>query len=758
MSPAKEKTTTPNSALGRLGAFTARRPRLVIIIGIVLAVLFAALGSGTINRLVLSRFESPGSESLRTGETIAAEFDTGKPHFLLLVTAKNADVDDPSVANSGAALTSELARQPGVAGAESYWSRGGSPAMRGEDGRQAIIVGRLAGDVTQARTTLGTLSPKFTRDTAMLKVEVGGGDEVFRQAATQARADFIRAELIVVPLVLLLLFLLYRRFSAAALTLGMGLFSVVATLAILRILSYAIDLSTFAANLTLVMGIGLGVDYCLFVISRFREELRAGNSPAVAVERTVATAGRTVAFSGLTVAAALTTMLLFPFPFLQSFAYTGVAVVLSSLFASLFILPAALVKLGNRIDRRGATQRGGPGRWHRMATLMMARPFRYGVPALLVLLALGAPMLGLNIGLPDDRVLPESTSSRVTQEQIRNNFQQEEMDAVQVVTKTLPGTNDNIAQIDGYAAHLSRVPGVAQVDALTGSYIDGNRVLPPNASSDRFASPNGTWFSAIPSSSALNSDEDGLIERVRASAPSSFQVEIGGYPAELTDFRGALLDRVPLVFALILIVTAAILFLMTGSVLIPVKAIVLNILSMSVLFGVLVFVFQNGNLSNLLGFTAIGTMEPSIPILMFCVAFGLSMDYEVFMMTRIKEEYDRTGENTQAVAAGIERSGPLITAAALILAASFTTYATSGVVYLKMLGIGMALVILVDATLIRAVLVPVVMRLAGNANWWTPAALRRFHRRFGIAELGPRETEAGQADPAASAPSANAST
>ncbi|NBE54821.1 MMPL family transporter [Streptomyces sp. YC537] len=716
------------------------------------------------DRLVLSRFESPGSESVDTRAALEEQFGSGTPSVLLLVTARHGSVDSPSVERAGRALERELARQDGVAETASYWSRGGSPVMRSTDSTQALITARMAGTVTEARTQLAEFAPRFTRKDATVTVRVGGGDEVFRQAAEQARTDFLRAELIVFPLVLLLLAVIYRRFNAALLTLGMGLFSVITTLALMRLLTYVTDVSTFAANLTLVMGIGLGVDYSLFVISRFREELAAGREVAEATRQAVGRAGRTVAFSGLTVIVSLACLLLFPFPFLRSFAYSGIAVVLTSVFAALVILPAALARLGHRIRRkhpqRGAAQlhkkqlnekqpdekrldeKGSTGWWHTTALRMMRRPLAYGIPVLAVLLALAAPALGISFGAPDDRVLPADTSSRVVQDRIRADFAAEEMDALQVLRTGLPGTPASAGQIEAAAIALSEVPGIQQVDALTGSYTDGRRVLPATGPAQRsaqrfaqrFAHESNTWFSAVPNQKALAADPDRLLAEVRAAAGDPADVRVGGYPAELGDFRTVLVDRLPVVFGLILLVTFVILFLMTGSLVIPLKAMLLNALSMTVMFGALVWVFQDGHLSGLLGFTATGTLEPSIPILMFCTAFGLSMDYEVFMLSRIKEEYDRTGDTPAAVARGLERSGPLITAAAVILAASFATYASSGIVYLKMLGLGMVIVILVDATLIRAVLVPVLMRLAGRANWWAPAPLRRLHARFGLTD------------------------
>lgn len=733
-------------ALRRWGRVTAGRSRLLLWAGVALAVLGLVLAAGTMDRLVLSRFESPGSESLRTRAVLEREFGTGTPGVLLMVTAARGTVDDAGVAAEGRALEQELVGRDGVAEVASYWSRGGSPAMRSTDGGQALVIARMAGTVTEARTRLADLSPAFTRDGALVSVRVGGGDEVFRQAAEQARKDFLRAELIVFPLVLLLLFAVYRRFSAALLTLGMGLFSVITALALLRGITYVADVSTFAANLALVMGIGLGVDYSLFVIDRFREELAAGRPVAGAVEHAVAAAGRTVAFSGLTVVLSLAALLLFPFPFLRSFAYAGIATVLTSVFAALVILPAALARLGIRITRRptaaGVGGGLGGGWWHGTALRMMRRPLLYGIPALVLLLGLASPTLGLTFGLPDERVLPSDVSSRVVQQDIRDRFAAEEMDAIQVLRPGQPGDTANGAAIEATALDLSRIAGVHQVDALTGSYSAGRKTTEPNGSSARFAGAGDTWYSVVATHRGLDRDVARVLSDIREAAPGA---RIGGYPAELRDFRGDLTNRLPLVLGLILAATFLVLFLMTGSLLLPAKAIVLNTLSMGVMAGVLVWIFQEGHLSGLLGFTPSGSIEPSIPILMFCTAFGLSMDYEVFMLSRIKEEYDRTGDNVAAVALGLERGGPLITSAAVILAASFATYASSGIVFLKMLGIGMVAVILIDATLIRAVLVPVSMRLAGRANWWAPAPLRAWHARFGISESAPAGNPSGSA-------------
>lgn len=364
----------------------------------------------------------------------------------------------------------------------------------------------------------------------------------------------------------------------------------------------------------------------------------------------------------------------------------------------------------------------------------MRRPVAAGAAVVGVLLLAASPLLGLRFGLPDERTLPTGTSARTTSETIHEEFPAEPTDTVQVVLREAASAQDTRT----YAAELSRIQGVFQVDAPTGSYQDGRRtgpspITPGAPGRDGDGDDTGSRLAVVPTQAAMYGDVPAFVDAVR-DTPAPAHALVGGYPAETTDFRATLLDRLPYAVGLVLVATFAILFLMTGSLLLPAKATVLNLLSLSVMFGCLVWVFQEGHLSGLLGFTPTGSIEPSIPVLMFCVAYGLSMDYEVFMLARIKEEYERVGDTEQAVVTGIRRSAPLITVAAGILALSFLTYATGGVVFLKELGVGTALTILVDATLIRVVLLPVAMRLAGRANWWAPGPLRRLHRRLGLHE------------------------
>ncbi|WP_207212030.1 MMPL family transporter [Promicromonospora panici] len=618
----------------------------------------------------------------------------------------------------------------------------------------------MPGDADHVR---GEVLPSLTADVLErfdsedVEVTLGGGDEIFRIVAGQARTDFLRAELIVVPLVLLLLWFVYRRFVPALATLGVGLFAAAGSLALIRLVVTFTDVSTFAANVSLVMGIGLGVDYSLFMIYRYREETAAGHDNTEAVRRTVAGAGRTVLFSGLTVAAALAVLFVFPFPFLSSFAYAGIAVVLCAVLGATVALPAILHLAGPRMLRPAAagSATAGPaadGFWFRVSSTVMRRPVVTGGSGLLVLVLLGAPALGLTFGSPDDRVLNDRDQPvRAMYDTIRADFAAEDADALYVVapdtaaagsgsgTDAEPGGAESGAGADSllrdYAASLSRIPGVARVDSAAGAFAGGERVGPTGPfGADRFESGGATRLSVLPTSERLADDPVGLVQAVR-EAEAPFDVVVGGYPAELADYRDGIVDRLPLVAGLILAVTFVVLFVMTGSVVAPLTAIVLNLLSLSVMFGVVVWGFQDGALADVLGFTATGLVEPSILLLMFCIAYGLSMDYEVFLLARVQEEYARTGDVVGSVPAGIARSAPLVTAAALILAASFAVYASSEVSFMQQLGIGMALAVAVDATLIRGVLVPAALRLTGRASWWSPRALRALHDRLGLREL-----------------------
>jgi RND superfamily putative drug exporter len=367
---------------------------------------------------------------------------------------------------------------------------------------------------------------------------------------------------------------------------------------------------------------------------------------------------------------------------------------------------------------------------------VMRRPVIIGGSVVALLVVLGLPFLHVQLGLPDDRVLPTTASSRQVQDEIRANFTSNEAGAVQVVATGTGDPGARTADIAAYAEDLSRLTGTARVDALTGSYIAGSLVAPPGPASARFASADSTWLSVVPAVEPLSGDGERLVGDVR-SLDAPFAVEVAGPSAQLVDSKAAILGRLPLAGGIIAVITFVVLFLMFGSILVPIKAIVLNLLSLTATFGAMVWIFQDGHLSGLLDFTPTGDIAISTPILMFCIAFGLSMDYEIFLLSRIKEEHDRTGDNEQAVAVGLERTGRIVTAAAALLAIVFIAMATSSVSFIKLFGIGLTMAVLMDATLIRAALVPAFMRLAGEANWWAPKPMRRIYERWGVSDADP---------------------
>jgi RND superfamily putative drug exporter len=454
------------------------------------------------------------------------------------------------------------------------------------------------------------------------------------------------------------------------------------------------------------------------------------------VTHTVETAGRTVLFSAATVAISLSAMLVFDLAFLRSFGYAGIAVVAMAALGAVVVLPAALAVLGPRVDRlrvrNVSPHHEGDGVWHRIATAVMRRPWPVATAAVLLLLVLGTPFFRIVLGNSDDRVLPETAAAREVGDILRVDFDANESSALTVVAEAVDVTTDG-DDVHRYAAAVSALDGVARVDAVTGTYVDGNRVAEPTVASARFASPAGTYLKVVPNGEPGSPEGEALVADVRAT-DAAFDTMVTGGASALVDNKASLLGSIPYAVAIIVLATFILLFLMFGSVVVPAKAVILNLLSLSATFGAMVWIFQDGNLSGVLGFTPTGAIEITMPILMFAIAFGLSMDYEVFLLSRIKEEYDRTGDNVSSVASGLERTGRIVTAAALLIAVVFIAFATSGVTFMKLFGIGMTIAVLIDAFVVRATLVPAFMRLAGEANWWAPRWLRPVYERFGISE------------------------
>ncbi len=714
------------------------RFRWAVLAAAVAAIVIAgAIGGGVASSLSNGGFEDPEAEAVRAAQVLEDEFGAKQPSVVLVVGTPEGSVDEPAVVAAAAELTSELAAEDGVDGVGSYWSLGSPPSLRSFDGTKALVFATLAGDEGTRLETAGRLAEEYRGNRDGLEILVGGPGPLFAEVQQTIESDLARAEAIAFPITLVLMIVIFGSVVAALLPLGIGVFAIVGTFFVLQVLTGFTEVSIFALNLTTALGLGLAIDYSLFVVSRFREELAQGWEPAAAVRRTVQTAGRTVLFSAGTVAVSLAALLVFPLAFLRSFAYAGIAVVGLAAVGAVVVLPALLATLGRRVDRLRVRKvrpvADGSGMWHRIATTVMRRPLPIATATMALLVVLGLPFLSVQLGNSDDRVLAAGTDARIAGDVLRSEFDGFEASPITVVL-----AEAEPAGLDAYAAAISGLAGVARVDGPTGSFVAGTRLLAPGPASVRFRSATGVYLSVVPSVEPTSPEASDLVTRIRGlEAPGT--VLVGGAAAELVDAKASLFGALPWALGMIAAVTFVVLFLMFGSVLVPIKALVLNTLSLSATFGALVWIFQQGHFADLLGFTATGTLDLTIPILMFAIAFGLSMDYEVFLLSRIKEEHDRGSDTVTSVALGLERTGRIVTAAAVLIAVVFLAFATSGVSFIKMLGVGMTLAVLVDAFVVRATLVPAFMRLAGNANWWAPRPLRRIHERFGLhdaVELG----------------------
>jgi putative drug exporter of the RND superfamily len=743
--------------LESLARRVARRPWAVLAVAPLVLLIGAVCALGIFDRLATGGWHAADDEATRAGRLVESAFEQGPPNLVLLVEAADG-VDSAEAVAAGGQLSARLAAEPGVAAVVSYWSPAHPATLRAEDGRSALVLARLAGDADAVGDRAADLRERYSTGGATedgLAVRVGGQPAAMEELVAQSERDLRRSELSASPAVLLCLLVVFGGAVAAALPLGAGLLAVLGTLGVLTALSAFTDVSVFALNITTALGFGLAVDYGLFVVTRFREELDAGRTVPDAVVATVGTAGKTVLVSALTVAVSLASLLVFPMYYLRSFAYGGIAVVTLAAAVAVLVLPAVLVLLGRRVDawplrrqprgrharRRGSAGRvpAGGGAWHRVARFVMRRPVPVALAVTGVLVVLGLPFAGASFDLPDDRRLPVGSEPHVVAQALRDDFPAV---PVQPVFAVVPAFGvpvlERAPELAAYAAALSDVPGVQRVETVTGAYVGGVRAADADGAG-RFVGEDGAaaWLSVGTAVDGASEEGRRLVGDLRA-VHSPFEVLVGGDAAQLVDTEHSLVERLPLAAGIVVGSTLLLLFLFTGSVLLPVKAVVLNLLSLTAAFGVMVWGFQDGHLRGLVGdFQVTGTLDLMTPILMFCIAFGLSMDYEVFLLSRIKEEFDRTGDNEQSVALGLQRTGWIITSAAAIVIVVLAALATSGLAVLKLLGVGLALAVLVDATLVRGLLVPAFMRLAGSANWWAPPLLRRVHERWGFSEGAP---------------------
>jgi RND superfamily putative drug exporter len=726
----------------RIAELAIRRSRLVLVVAAVAVALMGVLGAGAFGKLLGGGYDDPASQSSRAGKVIEEKFG-GETNLVLLVRASEGRVDAPAAQQSGRDLVADLKKEKNLENVVSFWDTA-SPDLRSEDGREAMVLAHVKGEDTERDENAKSVIDAYTgpyKDA--FTVQAGGGAAVNSEMGTQSGEDLVLAEAIAVPLTLVLLLLVFGSMVAALLPLAIGIIAIMGTFAELFVLGSVTDVSIFAVNLTTALGLGLGIDYALLMVSRFREQLAAGASVDDAVRRTVSTAGRTVAFSAATVAAALAALMVFPQYFLRSFGYAGVGVVAIAAVSTLFVMPALFVVLGHRVNSGrlpwANRERSGTREpfWGRLAGTVMRRPALTALPVLAVLLVAASPLLGITFGTPDERVLPEDSESRQVSSVLQEKFNGNDNAALHVVIDKAVSK----APLESYAVELSGLKGVVRVETGTGTYADGGSTAtgPGNSALGR---PDAQQINVVSGLSPKSDEAQSLVDEVRAVAPpSGSHPLVGGVDAVLVDSKDSVGSRLPLAVALVALTTFLLLFLFTGSVVQPLRALVLNMISLGATLGVMTWIFQDGNLSSLLGFTA-QPMDVSMTVLMFCIAFGLSMDYEVFVTSRIKELHDLGEDNESAVTNGLGHTGRIVTAAACLLAVSFFAFGTAKLSFMQLFGLGSGLAILIDAVAVRGILVPAAMRLLGRSAWYAPGFLRKFHGRFGLSEGGPAPTAA----------------
>ncbi|WP_405610503.1 MMPL family transporter [Streptomyces sp. NBC_01508] len=731
----------------RIAELAIRRSRLVLVVAVVAVALMGVAGAGAFSKLLGGGFADPDSQSTRAGQVIDEKFG-GETNLVLLVRAADGRIDTPAAEKSGQALVADLKNEKTLANVVSYWETD-SADLRSRDGREAMVLAHVKGDETQQQKNAAELLDEYTGTYGdALTVKAGGGAAVGADMSTQVVDDLILAEAIAIPLTLILLLFVFGSVVAALLPLAIAVIAILGSFAQLSLLGSITDVSNSATNLTTALGLGLGIDYALLMISRFREQLATGASVDDAVRRTVNTAGRTVAFSAATVAAALAALLVFPQYFLSSFGYAGVGVVAVAAIGTLFVMPALFVVLGHRVNSgklpwaKTVRPEGRTSVWGRLARTVMRRPALTALPVLAVMLLAASPLLGITFGTPDERVLPEDAASRQVATALEKNFNGSDAAALHIVIEQRVSE----APLGAYAAELSQLQGVERVETSAGTFADGQptQAGPGNAALGR---PDAQRISVVSSLTPRSDEAQDLVGDVRAlSPPAGSHPLVGGVDAELVDSKASISGKLPLAVALIVITTFILLFLFTGSVVQPLRALVLNVISLGATLGVMTWIFQDGNFSSLLGFTA-QPMEVSMTVLMFCIAFGLSMDYEVFVTSRIKELHDLGEDNESAVTNGLGHTGGIVTAAACLLAVSFFAFGTAQLSFMQMFGLGSGLAILIDAVAVRGVLVPAAMRLLGRSAWYAPGFLRTFHGRFGLSEGGPTPPPEPAAEP-----------
>jgi uncharacterized membrane protein YdfJ with MMPL/SSD domain len=694
-----------------LASLATRRRGTVVLVSVAAFLAAGVLGAGVADRLAPYGADDPETESVRADDRLEA---AGHKEVGAIVLIEGVDVDSPAGRERVEEIERRLAADRAVSEVASYYSTG-SRDFVSRDGDSTYLGARLAPTDDDVRQDAGArIAERFEHTRG---VTVGGTAVAQEQVNTQTEEDLRRAELYAFPLLFLLSLLFFRSLVAALLPILVGALAIVGTFLMLSVASEVSTVSIFALNLVTGLGLGLAIDYSLFMVSRYREEIARSGPGLEAMRRTMATAGRTVFFSALTVAGALAGLLVFPQRFLYSMGIGGSLVALIAAAIALLVLPAVLALLGNRVNalapaflQRRAERDTRPARegfWYRLSRMVMRMPGRIAVASASLLIALGIPFLSIEFTSVDAQVLPPSASARQVDDALRSEFPPFRDTPIQLAVQGGPGEAEQVAREAG------RTDGVASVNPPT--RLDGG-------------------VSVIEASSRtgpLTEQSQDLVERLRTI---DGDVLVTGSTAEFVDLQDSLVDHLPLVLVIVAAVTILVLFLMTGSIVLPVKQLVMNLLGLSAVFGILVLIFQHGRFEGLLDYTSQGALEPTQLLLLFAVSFGLSTDYGVFLLSRIKEARDGGASDSESVAIGLERTGRIVTAAALLFSVAIGAFVTSQMIFIKELGLGTAIAVLIDASIIRALLVPSLMQMLGRWNWWAPRPLRRLHARVGLSE------------------------
>ena len=691
----------------KLGNLIVARSKSMLTIYLVAIVLAGGLGAQVFAKFDSGGYSDPNSDSAKAWEYLENTFQVKDPTVVLIVKSREG-VDDPTVRERALRLEAEVRNESSAENVISYWSTG-APSLRSSDGKSAFIFVYLkSNDFSKIDSAGGYYQSKYDRDFEGLDIDASG-TAVFANAINGKIQDDLKiAEAISIPITFVLLLFIFGAMVASAMPLLVGVTAILGTFFVLFLLTFFADVSIFALNLTPGLGLGLGIDYALLMVNRFREELSRGAEKSEAVRTTIKTAGKTVFYSGLTVILTLASMTFFPQNFFKSMGYSGVAVVALAVAGALIPLPAIMMILGAKINkgliRKSSLVLKDDGGWAKIARFVMRKPITIVIATTMGLAILIAPIANIKFSLVDSRVLPADNPAAASAAFIAEQFPGQESNPIEIV---FPTASDELDQIESFRQELSSVEGIVRVDELV-TVGEAARLV------------------AIHSMPPRTPEAEAMITEIRALLEGVDSL-VGGVAADYADTQGATSRTLPWAMLWILTTVLILLFLFTGSILLPIKAVLLNFASLAATLGVLTYIFINGHLTFLVGdFTVTGTLDTSTVILIAIVAFGLSMDYEVFLLSRIKEEYESGKSNEDAVAFGLQRSARIITAAALLLATVFGIFIISGVTSIKMMGFGVAFAILLDATVIRGLLVPALMRLFGEWNWWAPKSLKRF--------------------------------